>query len=442
MEAAGPPNTPRRKRHRTALLWLFAFLYLPFVWAHGIEAWSQSAYDFPPLYCATKAVFDQQQSPYGVNAFEQQSKALGRWIPPFLYPPPSLLVFYPLHLFSYDGAKAFLLAVNHGCLLFAIVFIMRRLFREEFARAPTELWAALALVYLILFDPTVVTLHLGQVNLLLLVCICCFWDALKRNRSALAVAIPLSLAIVIKTYPVLLLPLLVFRRRYKAAALTLVLFAIYCGAAYALFPTSAWHDWITKVLPESSQVHPGPWNQNIRAFVARALLPNQFSQPLFALPQLVQPVIAVASGAVFAVTMLVSFLGWWRSDARRPIEAELSLYLFMIFLIAPVSWEHHFVYLLPSLILALLLLLRGEAASHWRWILPISLCLIGWRFPIALPALTKGWWVLLISAKFYPAVALWVFFLVRTRLDADPSLPTSASARAGVADVALSGAAT
>ncbi|MDQ6654279.1 MAG: DUF2029 domain-containing protein [Verrucomicrobiota bacterium] len=441
MEARETPHVESPKPPRKMLVWLFVFLYLPFVWAHGFEAWSQSAYDFPPLYCATKAVFDQHQSPYGVNAFAQQSKALGRWIPPFLYPPPSLLVLYPLHLFSYDGAKACLLAINHLCLLAAILLITRRLFREEFARAPTQLWAALALVYLLSFDPTVVTLHLGQVNLLLLVCICFLWDALKRDRGALAIALPLSVAIVIKTYPILLLPLLVFRRRYKAVALTLAFFALYCAAAYALLPASVWSDWVSKVMPESSQVHPGPWNQNIRAFVGRAFLPNPFSDPLWALPQIVKPLIMLGSGAVFAATMLVSFFGWWRSDARRPIEAELSLYLLMIFLIAPVSWEHHFVYLLPSLILVLLLLLRGETSGHWRWILPVSLCLVGWRFPIAWPALTKGWWVLLISAKFYPAVALWVFFFFRTRMDANRSrFPAGASV--AVADVALSGAAT
>jgi hypothetical protein len=65
-------------------------------------------------------------------------------------------------------------------------------------------------------------------------------------------------------------------------------------------------------------------------------------------------------------------------------------------------------------LLLILLLLRGEIQGHWRWIIALSLCLIAWRFPIADPRLTHGWWTLLISAKFYPAVALFVFFALAT----------------------------
>jgi hypothetical protein len=97
----------------------------------------------------------------------------------------------------------------------------------------------------------------------------------------------------------------------------------------------------------------------------------------------------------------------------------------MMFLIAPVSWEHHFAYLLPSLVLVIVLLLSGNIRGHWRWIAALSLCLIAWRIPITDPRLTKGWWTLLISAKFYPAVALFVFFVLETlRFKRDEETPS------------------
>lgn len=403
-----------RKRGSKALLWLFLFGYLPFLLANGIDLWSRPAFDFPPIYSAMKVTFDQHRSPYGENAFAEQALALGRWVPPYIYPPPSLLLFFPLHLFHYDSAKALMLVVNHLCLLFATAFVFRKLFREDFAEARTQLTAALVLIYILLFDPAVVTLHLGQVNLLLLVCICLTWNALKRNGSSLAVAIPLSLAIVIKTYPVLLLPLLVFRRRYKAAAFTVGLFGVYCVASYVLLPHELWSDWITKVAPQGTEPHAGPWNQNIRAFVARALMPNPFSEPLFQLPQLAKPLIILLSLPVFGATLWASYLCARRGFSRRGVDIEISLYLFMIFLIAPVSWEHHFVYLLPSLVLILLMLLSGEIRGQWRWITAVSLCIIAWKLPFAEPWLKRGIWTLGISVKFYPAVALWIFFLVKT----------------------------
>jgi hypothetical protein len=401
-------------RGRTALWWLFMFAYVPFLIAHGFHAWTAPAVDFPPLYSATRVTFDQHQTPYGENAFEQQAVALGRWVPPFIYPPPALLMIWPLHFFSYEGAKALMLVVNHACLLFAIGFMLSRLFAEEFARSPGLFAAALTIAYSLFFDPAVVTVQLGQVNLLLLVFVCLTWHALKTNAGAWSIAIPLSLAIVIKTYPALLLLLLVSCRRYKAAAFTVGLFALFCAMSYVLLPSGIWADWITKVLPNGDEAHPGPWNQNIRAFIARAFMPNQFSEPLIALPGLVKPSIMLLSAVVFGVTLWLSYRSWRRPDGTRRVDALMSLYLLTIFLIAPVSWEHHFIYLLPALILVILMLLSGELRGHWTWIAPLSLCLIAWRLPIFGEELKKGWWVLLISAKFYPAVALWVLFVART----------------------------
>jgi alpha-1,2-mannosyltransferase len=396
------------------LLWVFIFAYLPFMFAYGIEAWPRPSVDFPPLYFATKVVFEEHRVPYGDDAFAAQALTLGRWVPPFLYPPPSLLILWPLHFFDYDTGKAVLLAVNHLCIIFATWFILRRLFRGEFDGTATPVAGALAIVYIMLFDPSVVTLHLGQVNFLLLVCLCLTWHALRRNAHAVAIAVPLSLAILIKTYPLALLPLLVFRRRYAAVAWTLGLFGLYCIASYVLLPQNIWADWLQKAAPGGAEAHAGPWNQNIRAFVARAFLPNPFSEPLVASPAIVKPLIAVLSLATVGVTMLIGARSWYRRVAPSAIDAEFSLFLLMMFLIAPVSWEHHFVYLLPSLVLVILMLLRGHIRGHWRWIAALSLCLIAWRIPIIDPRLTSGWWTLLISAKFYPAVALFVFFVFET----------------------------
>jgi hypothetical protein len=416
-EHASPaPLMARDNQTRQMLVWLFIFAYVPFLIAHGFHTWTQPAVDFPPLYSATKAVFDEHHSPYGEHAFEQQAVALGRWVPPFIYPPPSLLMLWPLHFFSYEGAKALMLVVNHACLVFAIVFMLRKLFRDEFARASGPLAAALTIAYSLLFDPAVVTVQLGQVNLILLVCLCLTWHALKTNANAWAIAIPLSLAIVIKTYPGLLLMLLVCCRRYKAAALTLGLFALFAAASHVLLPSGIWADWMTKVLPNGDEAHPGPWNQNIRAFVARAFMPNGFSEPLVALPGMVKLSIMLLSAVVFGTTTWLSYLHWrQRAGGARAIDILTSVYLLTMFLIAPVSWEHHFIYLLPCLILALVMLVSGELRGHWRWIVPLSLCLIAWRLPIFGEGLKKGWWVLLISAKFYPAVALWIFFALSTR---------------------------
>lgn len=418
-----PAGAAPAQNYSRALICLAIFLYLPFLIAHGFDAWKQPAVDFPPLYSATRVVFVDHASPYGENAFEQQAVTLGRWVPPFIYPPPSLLLLWPLHLFSYEGAKALMLVINHACLLFALGFMVRKLFRDDFARPFGAVAAAVTIAYTLLFDPAVVTVQLGQVNLLLLVCICLVWHALKQNKSAWAIAVPLALAIVLKTYPGLLVLLLIGCRRYKATALTLGIFAAFCALSFALLPSGIWADWIAKVLPNGDEAHPGPWNQNIRAFIARTFMPNGFSEPLFAWPGVVKPAIMLLSAAVLATTLWLSYRCWRRGDGGRLVDLQTSLYLFTIFLIAPVSWEHHFIYLLPCLVLVVLMVLSGEVRGQWRWIAPLSLCLVAWRLPIFGEGLKHGWWVLLISAKFYPAVALWTFVCLHAWRFTRPGAP-------------------
>jgi hypothetical protein len=62
---------------------------------------------------------------------------------------------------------------------------------------------------------------------------------------------------------------------------------------------------------------------------------------------------------------------------------------------------------------------RTEPSNHRKLSWPESavviaaLLLFTARIDFAHPAISKGWWTLLISIKFYAAVSLWVFFIVR-----------------------------
>jgi hypothetical protein len=50
-ERSSSPAQPERRAGQFGgvLLWLAIFLYVPFLIAHGIDAWKQPAVDFPPL---------------------------------------------------------------------------------------------------------------------------------------------------------------------------------------------------------------------------------------------------------------------------------------------------------------------------------------------------------------------------------------------------------
>jgi hypothetical protein len=110
---------------------------------------------------------------------------------------------------------------------------------------------------------------------------------------------------------------------------------------------------------------------------------------------------------------LASLAMTWRSstdDKPETTDLQFSLWLVTMFLIAPISWDHHLLLILPAIYIAFL-----EAFQRkWYWSLPIVVGLayfLAINFDFNNPAFREGWKTLLISAKLYAVLALWVFFL-------------------------------
>jgi hypothetical protein len=82
----------------------------------------------------------------------------------------------------------------------------------------------------------------------------------------------------------------------------------------------------------------------------------------------------------------------------------------MMFLVAPLSWEHHFVYLLPSALIAIRLLLEGRVPRGARALMVAALCVAAWDFPRDNMFHYNGLWAAAIPVKFYAAFTLWACF--------------------------------
>src|ERR1051325_5394959 len=215
-----------------AVACLFALLYAPWLWQHGYIQAQQGVGDFPSIYWGARLAFVGRTSPYVDGAFAQAEAALDQHVFPFLYPPSSLLAFYPFSLVSYDAAKLILLVASHACFLLFLYLFFFKIKAIEFDAPTRWLTAALFVAYVLSFYPVVDNFVWGQINLVVLVLVCASWLALKRGGDAVAGAVPLSLAVLLKPYPVLLLPLLVTRRRFGAAALVVALVAAYVTVSW------------------------------------------------------------------------------------------------------------------------------------------------------------------------------------------------------------------
>ncbi len=363
-------------RNRLALGLIFLFLYVPFLVDNGVRAAHEQAVDLPSFYYASDAAFNHQASPYRPAAWQRLQGQLGQHVFPYLYPPPSLLFFLPLSWFSYHGVKVAALVVNHLSMLALLYLLLFRIFTVVRPGAPPAPdrpgsglvgWVALPLLllYVLQFHPVAVTMDHGQINLAVLVLLSLFWVALRERRPGALTALPLAGAILLKTYPVLFLPLLLIRRRWRTAAWTGAYLTGAVAVSWLVLPRQAWSDWFTTVLPTGGYAEQPlgafspaiPWNQSINGFAARLFLSPVYTH--HPRPLLAKLVPLVAALLILGVLVWLA-VRLTRRHETRYLNDEFVTVLLSMFLVAPLSWEHHLVFVLPAAMLALIQLLTGR----------------------------------------------------------------------------------
>ncbi|MDB5295242.1 MAG: hypothetical protein JWO31_1225 [Phycisphaerales bacterium] len=427
--------------------WLLVALYVAVDHAsYGYMLWKSM--DFPSFYWGAQVTFQHRASPYTVDAFTAATQASGQKVYPYLYPPPSLLAFYPLSHLSYKHARLAMLGVNELCLVGFLYVFLFRIMRFGLRGPMAQIGTLAVVLYVVLSLGVARTVDHGQINLVVLLAACLSWDAMKRGAPNVAVAAPLAFAVLLKTYPVLLVPLLVMRRRYGAAAWVGGLLAAATALAWAVLPGSVWGDWARNVLPTGGYGQtpfnlfgPGAYgNQSINGFAARLFMEKEYKPALWYSPAAARATAYALCGLVVAGTLAVA---WWSvrrdrdqgaaaaGDVARaprpvePIDLEWSLALAMTFMVAPLSWHHHLVFALPAVIVSLRLLafLAGaapDAAGHGRdparaaaatfWIPPVLLAAAVTAARAHFEGMGHhGGWVLLASRHLFAVGLLWGF---------------------------------
>lgn len=402
---------------KRALVCLFVLLYVPYLFQQGYQRAGQSPGDFPTLYWGAKIVFEEGRSPYVDGAFDAVAEREQRRIFPYLYPPPSLLAFYPFSLGTYDAAKVQLLVVSHICLLLILYLLFLRIRPFDPPLNRHGLATALMIVYVLNYYPVADNFAWGQINLMVLALVCFAWLALKRGGHALSVALPLSLAVLLKTYPLLLLPLLVIRKRYAAAAWTLGLVVLYGLISWWVLPKGLWGDWLANVAPTGGYglrpfnlpfIPVEPWNHSLNGFMlfVQDRMPEVFGLPTRLMTRLLTYLLA---GAVGAATLGLALWSARRGQGERTLDADVSLFLLMMFLVAPLSWEHHLVYVLPAALFAIHFLLTRPTQLLTALGALAALFVITWELPRDDWFPLHGVLGLSNAFKFFGALGLWLF---------------------------------
>lgn len=248
---------------------------------------------------------------------------------PFTYPPLAAIAFAPFAWMTLPAATAALNVTTVVLLVLSMTIVLSGRWSVAAGFVAAALWLE--------FEPLWATLAYGQINVVLMALVLA--DCLP-GRTRWPRGLLVGLAIAVKLTPAVFLLYLYFplRRQARATLVAVSTFAAATGAAAVLAPADSREYWTNAV------AHPArignmtlSTNQNIEGALARLHVPATASSVIW----------VAASLAVLALSICARrALG-----ASEPVLALMCVALFGL-VVSPVSWSHHWVWLLPALLTA------------------------------------------------------------------------------------------
>ncbi len=250
---------------------------------------------------------------------------------PFTYPPFAALVFFPLHYFPFTViAVLWLLAI--AVALYVVVWIAFELIlgaermREPRWRTAAVWWTAIG----IWMEPVRTTIDYGQVNVFLVLGAML---AVRSSRWWLSGGL-IGVIAGIKLTPAISGLYFVARRRWGTAVWSAVVFGATVGVSFLINHKEA-KRYFGTLLGDADRIGPvgSVWNQSLRGVLSRLLGHDVQSGPWWL--------------AAVGVVAVLAFFAW---RALGPDDRLGTLIIVQLFglMVSPISWSHHFVWLLPT----------------------------------------------------------------------------------------------
>ncbi|CAN5292398.1 mannosyltransferase [soil metagenome] len=311
---------------------------------------------------------------------------------PFTYPPFAAVVFYPLHLLPFWlVALAWQLGVMAA--LYGVVRLSQRLLGIIGDRRVAMLWTAVA----IWLEPLRSTFDYGQVNVVLVLGVLIAVNSSRWWLSGLLV----GLAAGMKLTPAISGLHFLGARRLGAAVFSAVVFFATVALSLLVMGREAMR-YFTDLLGDADRVGPvgTSFNQSWRGAVSRILGYDAGYGPWVLATILVTAVLAFAAWRT---------LGAFTDDLDR-LGSIVVVNLFGL-LLSPISWTHHWVWLVPLMIWLLhgpYRHLRGARVLGLGW-LALTVVGVPWLLSFAQPTIWEisRPWYLAWAGLIYP-VATWV----------------------------------
>jgi alpha-1,2-mannosyltransferase len=318
---------------------------------------------------------------------------------PFTYPPLAAVAFSPFALLSLEAASVAITVTTLILLGVSTVILLTRLDvwpATDVTGEPAwvrRCWLAVAIVApaVIYLEPLRSNFEFGQINVVLMTLVIA--DCVPRRtpwpRGAL-----LGIAIALKLTPAVFLLYFLLRRDGRALLVTAASAVLATLAGFAFAWRDSWEYW-TETVRNTDRIGTATLNtnQNIAGALARLGLGEEQRFVLW-------------TALCFAVLAVTVWAARRALRAEQPVLALLCVAMFGL-VVSPVSWSHHWVWVLPAVLVtgivawrrrnALLMVISAIGVALMRWT-PIELLpkhheasAAWWR---QLAGMSYVWWAL------------------------------------------------
>ncbi len=281
----------------------------------------------------------------------------------FTYPPFAAIAFACTSLLPW-GLLTWLMTVSS---LLAVPAVAWFTFGALGWRGRNRAAAALALSAVALWtDPVQRALLLGQVEILLMLLI--VWDVCQPDRRWWKGA-GIGLAAGIKLVPLIFIPYLLLTGRLRQAAVATSAFALTVVIGFVLLPQASVKWWLTGYF-----LHPGKVggvgalvNQSVLGLLIRVTGTLAAATPVW-----------LAASAVIGITGLAAAAILYRRG--RPVVGWAACALTGL-LVSPVSWDHHWVWIVPILAVLADGAVRTRGSARWGYgalATALTMIFLGW----------------------------------------------------------------
>ena len=367
----------------------------------GYVIWRDKCLDFYVYYLAAYG-FAHKVDMYAIGGnaavWTSLAQELGirNYTTPYLYPPLTALLVWPLTFFPPRWA-AFIWLMATAMAFIASAWLLGSAFPRSFG-------TILSLALLLFFVPPLTTLHAGQVNGFLLLAVVFAFCAFARRRY-LWTGIGVATGVMLKIVPLAHLSYLAWRRCWQAMLASIATLFLLSLLAVPLIGVKGLISYLDNffLLTGANQLVTSGASQSVLSFFARLMVAEDGRWYLTH-----NPTVAwwLGWGVSLAIAGLTMVLCWPSNCSERILVLEFALVTTAANLVMHHTWYHQLVLLLIPFSV-----ITGYALAdpRWRWML----------LPTAMGYLATNvhglFWhhlefnPLLVSMPFYTSVMLWGF---------------------------------